>query len=121
MTAHDDYRLADGQYPEFSRMSLRPGIGADFMPEVASTLLQHGLDAADDVPTALRHGDYQLPLGRYLRRELRKHVGKSADAPQSVLEALKEEVQPLREAAFNGSKSLKDELVRQGDVRVSRS
>lgn len=39
MTRADDLRL-NGRHPEFARMSLRPGIGADAMHEVASTLLK---------------------------------------------------------------------------------
>lgn len=83
LTAADDERLL-GRHPEFSRMSLRPGIGADFMHDVASTIMQFNLEEATqgDVPSSLRHGSRTLPLGRYLRRKLRVLVGKEANAPQ---------------------------------------
>lgn len=74
MTAHDDPRL-EGRYPEFARMSLKPGIGASFMHEVASVLLEHGLENNPDVPGTLRHGKKVYPLGRYLHQKLRTYTG----------------------------------------------
>lgn len=73
MTKHGDERL-DGRHPEFARMSNRPGIGADMMSNVAQSLVKFDLakDGPEDVPLALRHGASELPLGRYLRRRLRK-------------------------------------------------
>ena len=52
-----------------------------------------------DVPSALRHGKRLLPLGRYLRRELRKMVGKDEATPEAVIKKLEEEMYPLRLAA----------------------
>lgn len=99
MTRKDDDRLG-GRYPEFCRMSLRPGIGADAMHEVASVLMEYQLDTSQaDVPAALRHGPRQLPLGRYLRRKLRTMVGKDEKAPDEVIEQYQEELRPLHEAA----------------------
>lgn len=91
-----------GRYPEFARMSKNPGLGAGFMDEVASTLMEHGLDATlEDVPTALRHGKVIMPLGQYLTRRLRKRIGRDEKTPQSVTEKRIEELRPLREAAFS--------------------
>lgn len=98
MTASTDIRL-NGRHPEFARMSLRPGIGADMMDEVASTLMTYGLETQADVPSALRHGNRVLPLGRYLRRRLRERIGKDPSAPQSTMDEIAEEMRPLREAA----------------------
>lgn len=118
MTVKDDPRLT-GRYPEFSRMSLKPGIGADFMHEVGSTLMQFNLeDSEGDVPSALRHGKRLMPLGRYLRRQLRKTVGMEPNAPQSTLDQAKEALQPLREAAFDASASFKETVIRAADQRV---
>lgn len=97
MTAKDDERL-DGRYPEFARMSLRPGIGADAMHEVASQILTHYPDI-DDVPTSLRHGKSIKPLGRYLTRYLRMLTGREKNAPQSVLDKKRQELQALSEIA----------------------
>lgn len=95
-----------GRFPEFSRMSLRPGIGADYMHEVASVLLQHDLEGVlEDVPVALRHGSRNLPLGRYLRRHLRELIGREKNAPQAAVEKMAEEMRPVREAAFDASRS----------------
>lgn len=77
LTAKDDARL-NGRYPEFARMSLRPGIGASALADVASALFnKHGWNEVartGDVPSMLRHGSSKLPLGRYLRRKLREHM-----------------------------------------------
>lgn len=105
MTCADDLRL-EGRYPEFARMSLKPGIGAGMMHEVASALLEHD-DQLEDVPTVLRHGMKQMPLGRYLRKKLRAAMGREVTTPASVLEKRSEEMRPLREYAFIHSKALK--------------
>lgn len=106
MTGKDDVRLEDGQHPEFARMSNRPGIGAFFMDEVASTLLETDT-VGEDVPGALGHGKGKYkPLGRYLRQQLRLRVGRDKGVPQSVQEAMRNEMQPLRTFAFDNSRSL---------------
>lgn len=84
---------------EFSRMSLRPGIGASAMVDVARSLGSDvGLDsvaAYGDVPSVLRYGGKLLPLGRYLRRELRGALGfASKDTPPGAAR-----LQGLRAAA----------------------
>lgn len=99
MTSKEDARLC-GRHPEFARMSRKPGLGATFVPEVASALLSHNLDSTlSDVPTSLAHGPHAKPLGRYLTRELRKHIGRLPDAPLSTIQAQKEKMLPLQEAA----------------------
>lgn len=80
MTRTDDPRL-EGRWPEFARMSLRPGIGYGALHEVAHALLDDRLDGLlQDVPTSLRG----KPLGRYLRRNLRIMMGYAPEAPQVV-------------------------------------
>ena len=121
MTRTDDPRLGD-RHPEFSRMSLRPGIGADMMHEYASSLLQFDLvDAAQgDVPSSLRHGSRTLPLGRYLTRRLRTLVGKEANAPQETISARAEEMRPLFEASRRSSEnpSFKRNLVEANTAKA---
>lgn len=85
LTKKSDPRL-DGRHPEFARMSLRPGLGADFMHEVASTILQYNLEDQADVPVSLAHGKRQFPLGRYLRRKLREKIGRDPSAPHLPLD-----------------------------------
>ena len=108
MTHAADLRL-NGRHPEFTRSSRRPGIGHDYIPEIASTLLQFDLETTEaDVPVSLRHGMKQLPLGRYMRRKLREHIGKDPKAPETVLNEAQAELSPLRQAAFNDSSSFKE-------------
>lgn len=74
MTKCSDGRLS-GRHPEFARMSLRPGIGAPAMEQVWQSL-SAGLAGRSlstrqlRVPTVLKHGSRDLPLGRYLRATL---------------------------------------------------
>lgn len=106
MTREHDPRL-EGRRPEFARMSNRPGIGKDFMHEVASALLEHGFNDVDlDVPICLRHGSTEFPLGRYLRQQLRMMVGRDKKCPEKAIAAYGEKMQPLRDLAFNNSVSL---------------
>lgn len=94
-----DNPLLNGRHPEFARMSLRPGIGANAIPDVASAMMQYRLEEKlPDVPVGLRHGPSELPLGRYLRRLLRMQVGLDENAPPEVLEALRQGLLPVYEA-----------------------
>jgi hypothetical protein len=78
MTRKGDPRLA-GRAPEFARMSLRPGLGATAMSDVAGTLSDaqgaKAVSSLGDVPFVLQHGRKKLPLGRYLRRQIRREMG----------------------------------------------
>lgn len=95
MTSKSDPRL-NGRYPEFARMSLKPGIGADAVWDIVSTLRQFDLDRTQvDVPSTLRHGKKLLPLGRYLRRKIRIALGRSPNAPEEALREYAEEVRAL--------------------------
>lgn len=75
MTSTDDPRL-QGRHPEFTRMSLRPGIGALAIDDLACAL--SGVDGSrmladtGDVPYTLKVGGQDIPLGRYLRMKLRR-------------------------------------------------
>lgn len=111
LTAADDPRLA-GRHPEFARMSRKPGVGHDAMWDVASTVLEFDLaDSEGDVPSSLRHGSREFPLGAYLRRSLRKMVGRDEKAPASTIEAAQEALRPMRETAFENSRNFKEEVV----------
>lgn len=111
MTRHDDPRL-EGRLPEFSRMSLRPGIGHGMMHDLASQLMEYKLDVnLSDVPAVLQHGTKQYPLGRYLRRSVRKLIGRSPNAPPETLQAAAETLRAVREAAYSHSKPFKTALL----------
>lgn len=100
MTSPDDPRL-EGRYPEFSRQSNRGGgIGYGALWDVADALMRYELEEKlTDVPSQLQHGMKRLPLGRYLRGKLREMVGRDARASQAVVDAIAEELLPLRLAA----------------------
>lgn len=98
MTRPDDHRLL-GRHPEFARMSLKPGIGAGALDYVVQTIIQYNLLQEGDVPVTLLHGGQQMPLGRYLRRKLRKALGRDEQAPQAVQDEINAIMLPLRLAA----------------------
>jgi len=111
-----DTSLLRGRHPEFSRMSRRPGIGADLMHDVADGLLEHCTDnqgryTGDDVPTQLRSGKQTLPLGRFLRRKLRQYVGRDPNAPPATMEKMAQQMYLVRKAAFENSASFQKTLV----------
>lgn len=89
MTRPDDPRLGD-RFPEFARMSMRPGIGHDAMFDLADTVLKYDLEA----PKELRHGPKRWPLGRYLSRKLLEMTGQEND-----LSAYTEEMRILHQDA----------------------
>lgn len=118
MTRRDDVRL-NGREPEFARMSLRPGLGAHSIHEVASELMRFNLETTElDVPSTLRHGPKKLPLGRYLVQKLRLAVGKEKNAPEAVIEKMDEELLPLRAAAFDASEPLQKHVVEASRQKV---
>lgn len=103
-----------GRTPEFNRMSNRPGIGANFMWDVASSLLEHPtlLPLGHDVPSQLCHGGNNWPLGRYLKRQLRQKVGMSPDAPQKTLDEMAQKLSVVRAFAFENSLSFQETVVK---------
>lgn len=92
--------LDERRHPPFARMSNRPGIGCYFMDEVASTLMEHGLEGTmADVPYGLRTSGRIWPLGSYLRRNLRRRIGRDEKAPLESYARQEERMRPLREYA----------------------
>lgn len=89
------------RHPPFSRMSNRPGIGCFFMDEVASDLLyDESLGRVwKDVPRALKNSGKKWPLGKYLRRQLRKRMGRDEKAPKESYKEWDAAMQPLRDYA----------------------
>jgi hypothetical protein len=109
MTSKDDERLA-GKYPEFARMSLNPGIGADALWEVASAML--ATNTEDRLPTQLRHGSKLMPLGRYLKKSLSTKLGQTDEVRESLsdqaLSHLYEELSLVRSAAWAADTSVRE-------------
>lgn len=126
MTAKDDERL-NGRFPEFARMSLRPGIGALAMEDIKTILeTEHGADLlanTGDVPNSLRHGSKKWPLGRYLMTQLRKAYGfKDAKTPEEVLYKYAEKMSQLfkdsQTVKANRSKSFKKIIIEKNAQKI---
>lgn len=99
MTKKDDPRLK-GRHPEFARMSLRPGIGAYAMLDVASCFeMDHSvyMEKTADVPYVLSYGKRKLPLGRYLRSLLRQNLGYGRKPSDESLQIFQEKMRLLYE------------------------
>lgn len=103
MTKHDDPRL-NGRYPEFARMSLRPGIGATATEEIAAVLqTDFGLNTVvrdHDVPMSLNCGRRAMPLGRYLRRKIREKIGHEPTIKEEAIAIFEDKMQKLYEETF---------------------
>lgn len=70
--------LLNGRNPEFARMSKRPAIGSAWVKHIVDTLTsEHGsllISRFKDVPTAVNVGSRSIPLGRYLRSQIRNAI-----------------------------------------------
>lgn len=113
MTKDDDPRLQRGNsflHPEFSRKSLKPGLGAGMIPYLAA--IPFSLDpVTDDVPASVTHGKKTLPLGRYLRQRWRTHLGREKQTPQNAQLKIDEETMfPLRIRAKQNGTTVKEEI-----------
>lgn len=118
LTSPSDPRL-EGRAPEFATMSRRPGLGHDAMHDVAHVLMKHGADQTlIDVPGELRHGRRKMPLDRYLKRKLRKMIGRDEATPQEAMDKIKEEMYALREGAFLASKSIQETVAEKGKAKA---
>lgn len=87
LTDKDHYAL-EGRYPEFARMSLRPGIGASAIDTIAEALRtpqgRAYVEQTGDVPNMLKHGTVSYPIGPYLRAKLRLALDRSATEPEAL-------------------------------------
>lgn len=114
MTAQDDERL-QGRFPEFARMSRRPGIGSDAVAAIAESLNDREgckqIGRLGDVVASLRHGGKQMPLGRYLKDKLREALGYEKGLPEGKLLEWLQEMSTVQEAAVRAGTSYRRQLV----------
>lgn len=122
MTSKHDRRL-EGRYPEFSRQSNRPGIGK--RPQIIARLAEvskQRIDAgtADDVVDSVRIDGQKALLGRYIRQQIRKHLGGDGTAPEHVLKKMEDEMLPLLSLAQIDPEdiTLKKQLVSRAKTQI---
>lgn len=118
LTDRRDTRLK-GRHPEFARMSRRPGIGVPALAALAETLVESGWnERLVDVPVGYMMGEKLYPYGRYLRRNLRKLVGRDEKTPDGSLLEWQAKLWDLYVASRSSEKSF-SQLVAEacaGDV-----
>lgn len=87
LTKADDARLG-GRRPEFALMSRRPGLGAGYLePLIEALSTREGsmyLAAHKDVPTAFSIAGKLMPLGPYIRAQLRDFFLGDPKQPQAA-------------------------------------
>lgn len=99
-------QLYGDRYPEFARMSLKPGLGVGALEQVKEEWERLDLERIQvDVPTSLRNAAKRDPLGRYLTHKLRQMVGRDEKAPPEVVAAQEAKLWDLRLAARNDSQN----------------
>lgn len=78
-----------GLTPEFQRMSLKPGIGAPAMKQIAEDLMSGKgsalLAKLGDVPGSFKDEGKHYPFARYLQRFLRDQIGRDVQMPQAKI------------------------------------
>lgn len=96
-----------GRPREFTRMSLKPGIGFRRMELVAAELKStQGDKLMDDVPSTLRHGEKEWPLGPAMRRRLRVGLGRDPKIPDKVTHKWSMDLLPVRSFARGSTSSI---------------
>lgn len=116
MTSKHDTRL-QGRYPEFSRQSNRQG-GIGNKPGIISQLAKISKERIDagtslDVVDHIKFDGKKQLLGRYIRQQIRKHLGGDGTAPPEAQKQMEEAMLPLLANARTHSEfiTLKKQLV----------
>lgn len=120
MMNKNDPRL-NGRYPEFARMSLKPGIGVPAIPLIAKAL-EDGFriyDKNEDVPSYLIVRGKKMPIGKYLQQQLRLAIGRSKDTPDHVKRAFLSKMQDLWAASAAMDTTPKEILLKMGEASAA--
>jgi hypothetical protein len=103
LTKSTDDRL-EGRFPEFQRMSNRPGIGANAVAPLAEALFssfgKSMLTDTGDVPAVIYQGGKPIFLDRYIRDKLRDAIGVNDATKEATKQAYSEKLLSLYEAAL---------------------
>jgi len=109
-----DHPDLQGRYPEFARMSLRPGIGALAIPTLTLATQQAAQFGLSETPSALTMGSKSLQLGRYLTSKLRESLGMTEEEINAEKIAKSEEMRKML------CEANKQEKVRVGSVALPK-
>lgn len=112
--------LYDGRYPEFSRMSLRPGIGYNRVDDVAEGIrrMETNGQFLSDVPIGLRFGKRMMPLNPLYRRKVRVALGREPTAPKEAQLKHSEKLLPLQMVARTSTESLSKLVADEGSQKA---
>lgn len=90
--------LYEGRHPEFSRQSMRPGIGYNKTDDVAEGIrnMEKRGQFLDDVPIGLKVGKKFMPLNPLFRRKIRLALGREPTAPKEAQLKASEKLLDLR-------------------------
>lgn len=101
LTKETDPRL-EGRFPEFQRMSNRPGLGAFAVEPLTDALFSRfGKDMLTehgDVPAFLMQGGQQIFLDRYIRSKVREEIGVNDATLQKSQKAFEKELLDMYQA-----------------------
>lgn len=101
ITKESDFRL-EGLVNEFTRSSLKPGLGHAAAVGMAASIRASGV-LLEDVPNSVLIGKKRLPLDRYMRAVIRKELGIEETAKAFGRQSAKERLLVVHESAKNTS------------------
>lgn len=112
-------RKRTDRVPEFAVMSLKPGLGTEYVEEIAKALWTKGgaayISREGDIPRVLRFDGKQWPLSRYMRDRVREAMG--MDEKHEALVAFRAAVR--RDVKVLEAGSVKAFVEREASARIN--